>query len=101
YPGALHIRCSSPTYEGTSRIDKAWKDSDQRKAFVACPHCGHWQTLEFFKNDGAATVEWSKDGDQHFPNTAALVCCKCGVVWSEAERLKLVATPYAIRWQQT
>lgn len=38
-------RSSSPTALGASRIDRAWKQSDQRYWMVACPHCQHEQRL--------------------------------------------------------
>jgi hypothetical protein len=31
---------STPTVKGVSRIEKAWDESDQRRYFVPCPHCG-------------------------------------------------------------
>ena len=97
------MRCSSPTIEGESRIDKSYHDGDQRRPFVACPHCGHWQTLEFFKSEiGGAAVDWQKSEDgEHFPLTAALYCESCGAEISESDRLKLMTTEGAIRWQQT
>ena len=102
YENSLHVRCCSPTFENESRIALSWQKSDMRKPFVACPHCGHWQRMEFFKTPGAACVDWQKgENGEHFTGTAALVCCECGVVWSEAERLQLVTTAHAIRWQQT
>lgn len=94
----LHIRCCSPTRADTSRITKSYEESDQRRPFVACPHCQHEFVLDFFKH-----VEWSKseDGKQHFPYTAAIYCPDCGCEWSEADRLRLVTTKFAIRWKQT
>lgn len=38
---------STPTREQESRIEQAYKRSDQRKYFVPCPHCGERQTLDF------------------------------------------------------
>lgn len=38
---------STPTVKGSSRIEGEWLASDQRKRFVACPHCGERQTLEW------------------------------------------------------
>jgi len=110
----LKIRCCSPTWEadaGTeraSRIAKSYLESDQRRPFVECPHCGHWQTLDFFRN-----VHWQKGDDgEHFPMTAALYCEQCGIEpttrqpieekqWTESHRLRMVTTKYGIRWFQT
>lgn len=43
----LVYKCSTPTILGRSRIENSWKESDQRRWFIACPHCGHEQTLDF------------------------------------------------------
>jgi phage terminase large subunit GpA-like protein len=94
---SLHLRCCSPTRADTSRITKSYEESDQRRAYVACPHCKHEQVLDFFKH-----VNWSKGEDgQHFPFTAAIYCEDCGAEWSEAQRLKLMTTKNSIIWRQT
>ena len=38
---------STPTVKGTSRIEKAYEESDQRRYYVPCPHCGEFQVLEW------------------------------------------------------
>ncbi|MGE8501678.1 MAG: phage terminase large subunit family protein [Pseudomonas sp.] len=38
---------SSPTIKGASRIADLFEQSDQRRYFVPCPHCGHYQVLEW------------------------------------------------------
>lgn len=94
---SLHLRCCSPTRADTSRITKSYNDSDMRRAFVACPHCDHEQTLDFFRH-----VEWSKSPEgEHFPFTAAIYCEACGVEWTEAQRLRLMTTRGSIKWYQT
>ena len=94
---SLSIRACSPTVEDESRIAASEADSDQRRASVACPHCGHRQFLDFFEH-----VEWDKAGapghEQHQPKTARIHCEACGVGWSEGERLNALQT---IRWHQT
>ena len=98
FSDALHIRVCSPTHVDTSRIEKSYNSSDQRRPYVACPHCQHWQTLEFFKH-----VEWNKseDGETHHPMTAAIFCESCGAEWLEAQRLAIITTAGSIRWHQT
>ena len=94
----LHVRCCSPTVDETSRIEKSYNESDQRRPYVACPHCQHEQTLEFFRH-----VQWSKseDGREHFPLTAAIYCEACGAAWTEDQRRKIMTTEGAVRWMQT
>ena len=38
---------STPNIEETCRITAAYNDTDQRKFFVPCPHCGEYQTIEW------------------------------------------------------
>jgi phage terminase large subunit GpA-like protein len=89
----LSIRACSPTVESESRIEASYEESDQRRASVACPHCGHRQFLDFFSH-----VHWDKEGDQHKPRTARIHCESCGVGWSEGERLRALRS---VRWHQT
>jgi phage terminase large subunit GpA-like protein len=97
FPNALHVRACSPTVEETSRIEKSYNESDQRKPFVACPHCGHEQHLRFFTH-----VQWQKDENgNHLPLTAAIFCESCGAEWTEEQRRKLITTKGGVKWYQT
>lgn len=95
----LGIRACSPTVEEESRIEASYADSDQRRASVCCPSCGHRQFLDFFKH-----VQWEKRTDakgqvvEHKTRTARIYCEGCGLGWSEGERLRALRT---IRWHQT
>jgi phage terminase large subunit GpA-like protein len=59
--------CSTPTIKDNSRIEKAWLISDQRRYFVPCPHCDHFQVLVWKQ------IKWS-DRD---PATAYYECESC------------------------
>nr|ELR5039310.1 phage terminase large subunit family protein [Providencia stuartii]ELR5082461.1 phage terminase large subunit family protein [Providencia stuartii] len=89
----LSVRACSPTVEDESRIAASYEDSDQRRASLACPHCGHRQFPDFFKH-----VHWPKEGEKHQPHLALIYCESCGSGWSEGERLRALRT---IRWHQT
>ncbi len=89
----LSVRACSPTVEDESRIAASYEDSDQRRASVSCPHCGHRQFLEFF-----AHVHWPSEGDKHQTKLAMIYCESCGAGWSEGERLRALRT---IQWHQT
>jgi phage terminase large subunit GpA-like protein len=96
---AKFVRTCSPTIKGLSRIGREYAVSDQRKLFVSCPHCLHDQVLTW------AHVRWDRDeGGAHLPNTAAIACEACGVVWSERERVgaldRLHNAP-GFGWRQT
>ena len=58
---------STPTVKGVSRIEREFEASDQRRFFVPCPHCGHYQWLEFER------LRWEKGQ----PETAHYVCSEC------------------------
>ena len=97
FSNGLSVRVCSPTLSGESRIEASYLDGDQRRASVACPHCEHRQFLEW------AHVQWDKvelegHAKEHLPETAQIFCEKCGVGWSEGERLRALQT---IRWHQT
>lgn len=67
---------STPTIRGSSRIEKAFEDSDQRYFFVPCPHCAEMQRMRW------PNVRWT-GGDS---DTAAYHCAHCGAAWSDAQR---------------
>lgn len=94
---ALNIRACSPTIEETSRVYRSYKEGDQRRPFVRCPHCAEWIDIEFFKH-----VQWRRDEDgEHMPETAQIICDSCGTAWTEPERMIAITTRGNIRHQQT
>jgi len=50
------VMASTPTIKGISRIELAWRESDQRDYFVPCPKCGHFQVLVFGDGTGPGLV---------------------------------------------
>ncbi len=75
------VMTSTPTVKGLSRIEQAFAQSDQRRFFVPCPHCGTFQILAW------AAVTWA-EGDA---STARIACTDCGVMLDDAERLDMIA----------
>ncbi|HWR51682.1 MAG TPA: phage terminase large subunit family protein [Bryobacteraceae bacterium] len=59
--------CSTPKVTGTSRIEAAFEDSDQRHYWVPCPHCSGYQTLKF------PQIRWPKGQPEH----AVYICEHC------------------------
>lgn len=89
----LSMRVCSPTIEGRSVINASYKASDQRKAFVACPHCRTEQVLVW------GQVRWEKDDRGRIRSaTARYYCSECKAPWTEADRLKALQK---IAWRQT
>ena len=74
------ILVSTPTDKGSSRIEAAYNESDQRKYFVPCPDCNETQVLQW------ANVRW-KDND---PNTVEYICEHCGSCWGDAKRFQAI-----------
>ncbi len=58
---------STPKIAGRSRIEKAYEESDQRRYWVPCPHCGDFQVLKFQR------LQWPK-GE---PEKAVYLCEHC------------------------
>jgi phage terminase large subunit GpA-like protein len=54
---------STPTIRGSSRIEREYEASDQRRFFVGCPHCGHRQWLSL----RAAALGEGPAGDRGLP----------------------------------
>lgn len=83
----LLLEISTPTLRGASWIETAFLEGDQRHFHVACPHCGHVQTLKW------SQVNWEKDenGD-HLPETATYLCEGegCGTAWNDGERVAAI-----------
>jgi len=83
----LLVEISTPTIKDESRIEAAYEMGDQRRFYVACPHCDEHQTLDWHQ------VTWDKDEDgTHRPDTAAYVCKHCGAMWSDGERIAAIRT---------
>lgn len=64
---------STPTIKGLSRIERAFMDTDQRRYFIPCPHCGNYDWLRW-KN-----IQW----EEGRPETAKLLCESCGSLIEE------------------
>ena len=71
---------STPTIRGLSRIEREYEASDQRRYFVACPHCGREQRLKFER------LRWEKGK----PETAAYVCEGCDAAIAEHHKTAML-----------
>lgn len=77
---------STPTVKGVSRIEKAWLESDQRRYFVPCPHCGEYQVLEWGSKSTPYGIKWEKDSEGNgLPETAYYLCRHHGCVIVHSE----------------
>jgi phage terminase large subunit GpA-like protein len=81
----LLMEISTPTIKGSSWIESAFEQGDQRRFNVPCAHCETEQPLRW------ANVTWDKDADgMHLPETARYTCEGCGVLWSDGERVAAI-----------
>jgi len=79
---------STPTIRGRSRIEELYEDSDQRRYYVPCPHCGHEQPLEW------KGLQWLTDEHKQI-QSIAYVCRECGALIDERHKPAMLA---AGRW---
>jgi phage terminase large subunit GpA-like protein len=73
FPQHKIYKCSSPTIESLSRINKEWKRSDQRRYHVPCPSCGEKQHLQW------DNLRYPDDK----PEEARYACEHCGTLIEE------------------
>ncbi len=73
---------STPKIAPMCRITKKFKASDQRRYYVACPHCGHHQVLRW------QNMKWRNDTA---PIGAFMVCAAHGCVIEHYEKPAMVA----------
>ena len=75
------VLISTPTFAGASRIETAFAESDQRRFFVPCPHCGAMQLIAW------ASIVWPEGR----PREAHMVCEANGCVIEERDKPKMLA----------
>lgn len=83
---------STPTVKGSSRIDRSWEESDQRRYYVPCPHCGEKQYLEWGGPDTPYGIKWdTSDAGVGLPETVFYVCRVNGCVIRDIDKPDMVA----------
>lgn len=82
---------SSPRLKATSRIEPLYLQSDQRKLYVPCPHCGYFQQLLF------PSLKWEMSADRlPIPESVHFACMKCSRRIEEQHRAAMLA---ACEWR--
>lgn len=79
---------STPVFEETSHVLRAYAQSDGRIFEVACPECGDFHEIAW------SDIQW----DEGKPETAHYVCPSCGSVVEEKHKPAMVS---AGRWRAT
>lgn len=83
---------STPTVKGYSRIEKSFLQSDQRRYFVPCPHCGEYQVLEWGGPDLPYGMKWDRDEEGNgLPETVHYVCKHNGCIIHDADKPEMDA----------
>jgi phage terminase large subunit GpA-like protein len=68
------LKTSTPTLKDFSRIEAAYNGSDRCRYYVACPHCGSMQWLQWGA-DKPFGIKWSKHEDgSPIPESVRYVC---------------------------
>jgi phage terminase large subunit GpA-like protein len=70
YWNKKHIKTSTPTIKGKSKIEDAYNKGSMETWSVRCPHCGTWQAYDFKRMDFDAI---------------GMCCAGCGEIISERE----------------
>lgn len=91
----------TPTLDGFSRIDTAYKGSDQQQYWVPCPQCDEPQVLTW------ENVRWTDDPtlSRHevfghaVTSSARYVCAHCGSLWTDAEKNRAVRRAHELQSQ--
>ena len=76
---------STPTIGGESRIEYAYNQSDKRKYWVPCPHCGNFILMRW-NRECRDTLHWPK-GE---PLKAVYLCPSCNHAVTDAEKTRMV-----------
>jgi phage terminase large subunit GpA-like protein len=79
---------STPTVKDVSRIESLFLSGDQRRFFVPCPHCNHFQYLRW------SNIKWPDDK----PEEAFYVCEKNGCVIEHSNKREMI---YGGEWRST
>jgi phage terminase large subunit GpA-like protein len=74
------LYASTPQIKGTSRTEELYEKSDQRKFYIACPHCSHEQPLVW------RNLKWEKEG-----KNVRYVCRECEGEIYEHQKTALIS----------
>ena len=79
-----HLRVSSPRLRKTCLMTKAFEASDQRHFYVACPQCGHSQTLRWEQ------LHWPTIDGKADTGACYYVCEQNGCEIVEADKYRMI-----------
>lgn len=84
-----HIKTSTPTIAGRSKIEDAYNKGSMETWCVQCPHCGAWQPYEFKRLDFGSV---------------SMACSSCGELipereWKESPQKWIAAHPERVKYR--
>lgn len=77
------FKLSTPLFADTCRITRAYRAGTQERFHVPCPHCDHFQPLEW--QNFRASIDPEKPEDAHF------TCVACGCAIEHRHKSEMVA----------
>jgi len=77
---------STPTIRELSPIERAYQESDQRKHYVMCPHCGDWDWIQW------RNIKWKPKDLEAQDSEVWLECASCGRKIPEWRKPELLAS---------
>ena len=90
FPRHLMVHASTPNEE-TNIFWQGFLQSDQNHFYVPCPHCGHYQRLEFSRD----SVVWDHPDSGVTPeivrSTARYICCACSQAIRDEDKPAMLA----------
>jgi len=98
------VRTSTPLIKGQSRIDRNFKDGDQRYYNVVCKECGELQVLKFQgeNEDGKKYgLTWETQDGILIPESVFYVCKFCGCMHVNSDKIFMMAEKNGARWVPT
>lgn len=90
------VLISSPSIEGSSRIDQEMATTDDRRFLVPCPHCGKHQELVFSADyaEGGIKPHGRLVWEENKPETAKYQCAHCSELIDEKHKSVMLAAGY-------
>ena len=75
---------SSPTEKDNSRIEREYLQSDQRRYNLPCPHCNHFQHLQW------SNIKFEKNEHFELMSDITYVCDACGCMIEERYKTQML-----------
>ena len=85
------FKLSTPGNKDESRILKDYVETDQRRYYVPCPHCGH---MDYFRRE---RLRWPANA----PREATMTCHGCGAEIEERHKTWMMDQANGAEWRAT